>query len=110
MTEQTDNSNETPAEALKRVLAAKKAGAKAGKGGAFKPGQHPEKAASASTLAGSPRASISSSVALYSPTPTANRATDEPYSASVAATLVARAALSVAPPSVTVTTTGCCPQ
>lgn len=35
---------ETPAEALKRVLAAKKAGGKAG-GPAFKPGQHPEKAA-----------------------------------------------------------------
>lgn len=39
----TDRS-ETPAEALKRVLAAKKAGGKAG-GPAFKPGQHPEKTA-----------------------------------------------------------------
>lgn len=35
---------ETPSEALKRVLAAKKASGKAG-GPAFKPGQHPEKAA-----------------------------------------------------------------
>ncbi len=35
---------ETPAEALKRVLAAKKAGGKAG-GPAFKPGQHQEKLA-----------------------------------------------------------------
>lgn len=50
MTDQTDNWNETPAEALKRVLAAKKANA-AGKGGAFKPGQHPEKAASAHSAA-----------------------------------------------------------
>ncbi len=35
---------ETPSEALKRVLAAKNAGGKAG-GPAFKAGQHPEKAA-----------------------------------------------------------------
>lgn len=35
---------ETPAEALKRVLAAKKASSKTG-GAAFKPGQHPEKTA-----------------------------------------------------------------
>lgn len=38
------DSPETPAEALKRVLAAKKASGKAG-GPAFKPGQHPEKVA-----------------------------------------------------------------
>jgi hypothetical protein len=42
MTEKT----EPAAEALKRVLAAKKAGSTSG-GPAFKPGQHPEKAASA---------------------------------------------------------------
>ncbi len=41
---------ETPAEALKRVLAAKKAGVGA-KAGGFKPGQHPEKAASAHSAA-----------------------------------------------------------
>jgi hypothetical protein len=43
MTEKT----ETAAEALKRVLAAKKANATGAGGPAFKPGQHPEKAASA---------------------------------------------------------------
>jgi hypothetical protein len=41
---------ETAAEALKRVLAAKKAGQASG-GPAFKPGQHPEKAASAKSAA-----------------------------------------------------------
>lgn len=41
---------ETPAEALKRVLAAKKAAAKGG-GPAFKPGQHPEKAVKAQNAA-----------------------------------------------------------
>ncbi|MBU1347197.1 MAG: hypothetical protein KKA16_09630 [Alphaproteobacteria bacterium] len=41
---------ETPAEALKRVLAAKQASSKAG-GPAFKPGQHPEKAVSARNTA-----------------------------------------------------------
>jgi hypothetical protein len=41
---------ETAAEALKRVLAAKKAGAKTG-GPAFKPGQHPEKSVSARNTA-----------------------------------------------------------
>ncbi|WGM45750.1 hypothetical protein KOAAANKH_00614 [Brevundimonas sp. NIBR10] len=41
---------ETPAEALKRVLAAKKAGA-AGGGGGFKPAQHAEKAAQAKSAA-----------------------------------------------------------
>jgi hypothetical protein len=43
MTEKT----ETAAEALKRVLAAKKAGSTGAGGPAFKPGQHPEKAAGA---------------------------------------------------------------
>ena len=38
------DSPETPAEALKRVLAAKQAANKSG-GPAFKPGQHPEKSA-----------------------------------------------------------------
>lgn len=38
------DSPETPAEALKRVLAAKQASNKQG-GPAFKPGQHPEKSA-----------------------------------------------------------------
>lgn len=38
------DTTETAAEALKRVLAAKKAGGKSG-GPAFKPGQHPEKSA-----------------------------------------------------------------
>ena len=43
---------ETPAEALKRVLAAKKAAASDGRGkAAFKPGQHPEKAAAARSTA-----------------------------------------------------------
>jgi len=42
--------SETPAEALKRVLAAKKAGASGG-GAAFKPGQHPEKAVNAKNTA-----------------------------------------------------------
>lgn len=43
---------ETPAEALKRVLAAKKAAASGGAGkAAFKPGQHPEKAAAARSTA-----------------------------------------------------------
>lgn len=52
MTDQPDTApTETPAEALKRVLAAKKANAKAGPGGAFKPGQHPEKAASSHSAA-----------------------------------------------------------
>jgi hypothetical protein len=41
---------ETPAEALKRVLAAKKAGAQPG-GPAFKRGQHPEKSVSARNTA-----------------------------------------------------------
>jgi hypothetical protein len=41
---------ESPAEALKRVLAAKKAGAHGG-GPAFKPGQHPEKSVSAKNTA-----------------------------------------------------------
>ena len=41
---------ETPAEALKRVLAAKKAGSGGG-GTAFKPGQHPEKAVNAKNTA-----------------------------------------------------------
>lgn len=41
---------ETPAEALKRVLAAKKASGQPG-GPAFKPGQHPEKAISARNTA-----------------------------------------------------------
>ena len=47
MTEQ----NETAAEALKRVLAAKKAGTSAAGKSAFKPGQHPEKAAAARSTA-----------------------------------------------------------
>lgn len=43
---------ESAAEALKRVLAAKKAAASDGKGkGAFKPGQHPEKAVAARSTA-----------------------------------------------------------
>ncbi len=42
---------ETAAEALKRVLAAKKANATGSGGPAFKPGQHPEKAASAKSAA-----------------------------------------------------------
>ena len=46
MTEKT----ETAAEALKRVLAAKKAGATSG-GPAFKPGQHPEKTAALKSAA-----------------------------------------------------------
>lgn len=46
----TDKS-ETAAEALKRVLAAKKANAKGAGGPAFKPGQHPEKAAGAKSAA-----------------------------------------------------------
>ena len=56
MTENTENetpetaSSETAAEALKRVLAAKNAGATSG-GPAFKAGQHPEKAASAKSAA-----------------------------------------------------------
>jgi hypothetical protein len=41
---------ETPAEALKRVLAAKKAGAHPG-GAAFKPGKHPEQAVTAKNTA-----------------------------------------------------------
>jgi hypothetical protein len=41
---------ETPAEALKRVLAAKKAGI-GGTGGAFKPGKHPEQAVNARNTA-----------------------------------------------------------
>ena len=41
---------ETAPEALKRVLAAKKAG-KTGGGPAFKPGQHPEKSVSAKNTA-----------------------------------------------------------
>lgn len=41
---------ETAAEALKRVLAAKKAGSLPG-GPAFKPGQHPEKSVSARNTA-----------------------------------------------------------
>ncbi len=41
---------ETPADALKRVLAAKLASSKAG-GPAFKPGQHPEKSVSARNTA-----------------------------------------------------------
>jgi len=41
---------ETPAQALKRVLAAKKAGTDAS-GGAFKPGKHPEQAVSARNTA-----------------------------------------------------------
>lgn len=41
---------ETAADALKRVLAAKKAGAPSG-GPAFKPGQHPEKSVSARNVA-----------------------------------------------------------
>jgi hypothetical protein len=41
---------ETPAQALKRVLAAKTAGRTAS-GPAFKPGQHPEKAVSARNTA-----------------------------------------------------------
>jgi hypothetical protein len=40
---------ETAAEALKRVVAAKKTGAASS--GAFKPGQHPEKAVSARNVA-----------------------------------------------------------
>ena len=52
MTDQPDTpATETPAEALKRVLAAKKAGAKTGHAGGFKPGQHPEKAASSHSAA-----------------------------------------------------------
>ncbi|NBW07922.1 MAG: hypothetical protein EBR82_07840 [Caulobacteraceae bacterium] len=47
MTEKT----ETAAEALKRVLAEKKAKAGGSGGPAFKPGQHPEKAASAKSAA-----------------------------------------------------------
>ncbi len=46
MTDET----ETPAQALKRVLAAKKAGSHPG-GPAFKPGQHPEKSVSARNTA-----------------------------------------------------------
>ena len=42
---------ETPADALKRVLAAKKAAAINGGGTAFKPGQHPERAVSAKNTA-----------------------------------------------------------
>jgi len=42
---------ETAAEALKRVLAAKKGGAGGSAGPAFKPGQHPEKAVSARNTA-----------------------------------------------------------
>ena len=41
---------ETPAEALKRVLAAKQASSKTG-GPAFKPGQHPEKSAARKSAA-----------------------------------------------------------
>ena len=41
---------ESPAEALKRVLAAKKAASQPG-GPAFKPGQHPEKSVSARNTA-----------------------------------------------------------
>lgn len=41
---------ETAAEALKRVLAAKKAGAKSG-GPAFKPAQHPEQSVKAQNAA-----------------------------------------------------------
>lgn len=47
MTDQT----ETAAEALKRVLAVKKAGASTGGKAAFKPGQHPEKVAAARSTA-----------------------------------------------------------
>ena len=43
-------SSETAAEALKRVLAAKKAGS-GSTGGAFKPGKHPEQAVSARNTA-----------------------------------------------------------
>lgn len=47
----TDKS-ETPTEALKRVLASKKAAAVGGKGrAAFNPGQHPERAATAQSAA-----------------------------------------------------------
>jgi hypothetical protein len=46
----TENS-ETPAEALKRVLAAKKAAAGPSGAPAFKPGRHPEKAAGAPSAA-----------------------------------------------------------
>lgn len=42
---------ETAAEALKRVLAAKKAGTSGGGKAAFKPGQHPEKVAAAHSTA-----------------------------------------------------------
>ena len=51
MTDKTETAApETAGEALKRVLAAKKAGSTAG-GPAFKAGQHPEKAASAKSAA-----------------------------------------------------------
>jgi len=42
-----DDTPETPAQALKRVLAAKKAAGLKGGGTAFKSGQHPEKSAAA---------------------------------------------------------------
>ncbi|MGQ2991373.1 hypothetical protein [Brevundimonas sp.] len=42
---------ETAAEALKRVLAAKKAGSAGAGKAAFKPGQHPEKVAAARSTA-----------------------------------------------------------
>ena len=47
---ETETKTESAAEALKRVLAAKKAGTGA-TGGAFKPGQHPEKAVNAKNTA-----------------------------------------------------------
>ena len=50
MTDTPETAPETAAEALKRVLAAKKAG-QTGGGPAFKPGQHPEKAISAKNTA-----------------------------------------------------------